>query len=149
MVAMSSTSIVVKVLTDYRAQNTQQGQITIGTLIMQARVTGRRAPVAVPCDQQQWCAAAHTGRAAGGGAVNHKGVSPRPTHWEAWVAGVPYLTPVRLPHRLLAPCGPAFWFATAGIITLPCQPTALAGLLGWPPLCLHAGAGHCRRRLRL
>lgn len=36
MVAMSSTSIVVKVLADYRTSNTQQGQITIGTLIMQA-----------------------------------------------------------------------------------------------------------------
>lgn len=44
MVAMSSTSIVVKVLTDYRAQNTQQGQITIGTLIMQARAHGAAAP---------------------------------------------------------------------------------------------------------
>ncbi|KAL4429184.1 hypothetical protein ABPG77_010163 [Micractinium sp. CCAP 211/92] len=40
MVAMSSTSIVVKVLTDYRAQNTQQGQITIGTLIMQDCLVG-------------------------------------------------------------------------------------------------------------
>ncbi|KAL4443410.1 hypothetical protein ABPG75_011147 [Micractinium tetrahymenae] len=40
MVAMSSTSIVVKVLADYRAQNTQQGQITIGTLIMQDCLVG-------------------------------------------------------------------------------------------------------------
>ncbi|KAI3427997.1 hypothetical protein D9Q98_006384 [Chlorella vulgaris] len=40
MVAMSSTSIVVKVLADYRTSNTQQGQITIGTLIMQDCVVG-------------------------------------------------------------------------------------------------------------
>lgn len=40
LVAMSSTSIVVKVLTESRTQNSQPGQITIGTLILQAR----RAP---------------------------------------------------------------------------------------------------------
>ncbi|EFN57909.1 hypothetical protein CHLNCDRAFT_7714, partial [Chlorella variabilis] len=40
MVAMSSTSIVVKVLADYRTSNTPAGQITIGTLILQARGAG-------------------------------------------------------------------------------------------------------------
>ncbi|PSC72593.1 K(+) efflux antiporter 4-like isoform A [Micractinium conductrix] len=40
LVAMSSTSIVVKVLADYRAQHTQQGQITIGTLILQDCLVG-------------------------------------------------------------------------------------------------------------
>ena len=37
LVAMSSTSIVLKVLTERRTLNTQPGQITIGTLILQAR----------------------------------------------------------------------------------------------------------------
>lgn len=37
LVAMSSTSIVVKVLSDYRTQHSQPGQITIGTLVLQAR----------------------------------------------------------------------------------------------------------------
>lgn len=40
MVAMSSTSIVVKVLNETRTQNTQQGQITIGTLILQDCLVG-------------------------------------------------------------------------------------------------------------
>lgn len=34
-VSMSSTSIVVKCLTDAKATNSQHGQITIGTLILQ------------------------------------------------------------------------------------------------------------------
>ena len=37
LVAMSSTSIVLKVLAERRTLNTQPGQITIGTLILQAR----------------------------------------------------------------------------------------------------------------
>lgn len=45
MVAMSSTSIVVKVLADYRTSNTPAGQITIGTLILQARGAGWGASV--------------------------------------------------------------------------------------------------------
>ncbi len=38
MVAMSSTSIVVKVLSENRTSNTPAGQITIGTLILQVCV---------------------------------------------------------------------------------------------------------------
>ncbi len=37
---MSSTSIVVKCLTDAKATNTQHGQITIGTLILQDCMVG-------------------------------------------------------------------------------------------------------------
>ena len=37
LVAMSSTSIVVKVLSDCRTQHSQPGQITIGTLVLQVR----------------------------------------------------------------------------------------------------------------
>eukprot|EP00887_Chlorella_sp_A99_P006080 scaffold22.g6080.t1 len=40
VVAMSSTSIVVKVLNDARSANSQQGQITIGTLILQDCMVG-------------------------------------------------------------------------------------------------------------
>lgn len=39
-VSMSSTSIVVKCLTDAKATNTQHGQITIGTLILQDCMVG-------------------------------------------------------------------------------------------------------------
>lgn len=37
---MSSTSIVVKCLTDAKATNSQHGQITIGTLILQDCMVG-------------------------------------------------------------------------------------------------------------
>lgn len=40
LVAMSSTSIVVKVLSDCSTQHSQPGQITIGTLVMQVRLAG-------------------------------------------------------------------------------------------------------------
>ena len=40
LVSMSSTSIVVKVMGDTKAANTQHGQITIGTLVLQVTWAG-------------------------------------------------------------------------------------------------------------
>ena len=58
VVSMSSTSIVIKVLNDTRSANTQHGQITIGTLILQVGEKGqaraRWAARAWACGGVRW-----------------------------------------------------------------------------------------------